>query len=487
MKVDFEDLGGLKYRMKVTVEAADWQQHKSRLAKAYAHHVHIPGFRPGKAPLDLIARKLGPSLEAEVQEAALSQSMRDALDQRKLRPSTDPKLEIGEKRPDGSFDYTVEFESFPNIELKDYLGVQVSEPVLPEIDDEQVDGAVAHLRENLARFEDKAEGAVAMEGDLALCDVVVAAAEGDEVLVPSRESRIRVGTDDEPVKDAGRELLGLKAGESKDVVGEVGRITARGLPKVEPAVHPLPDPQPEPDPSSDAPAEPKPVVAKATLAVKKLMERRTPDLDEAFAKRVGHDTVEALKVSVRDRLEAERQEARKERLRDAVLDVIAEANPVEVGAETISRMAEMAEDEAKSRVLPGLTPEQRAGIDLGIPREQSEAEAKKNLHRMVILQTIAEKEGIEVTDEDLEAHLRALAAEHGVPLPKLRAHFDEEKLENLARRLKVDKTLDLLLRYAVVAPAATVAAPEAPAAEEAAPAADAGAEPGADPAPEATP
>ena len=100
---------------------------------------------------------------------------------------------------------------------------------------------------------------------------------------------------------------------------------------------------------------------------------------------------------------------------------------------------------------------------------------------MVLLQTIAEKEGIKVTEDDLDGHLKDLAAEHHVPLPKLKAHFDEEKLENLARRLRVDKTVDLLLRYAVVAPAPTadaapatdaIAAPDSPSAEGVPPAAD---------------
>jgi trigger factor len=472
MKVDFEDLGGLKYKMKITVEAADLARHKSRLAKNYAHHVNIPGFRPGKAPLELVARKLGPELDAEVQENAISQAMREVLESRKLKPSTDPKMEIGARNDDGSFDFTVEFESFPDVDVKDYLGVQVTEPVVPEITDEDITGSLDRMREQMAKFEEKAADSVGNEADMAVVDLTVMTVDGETVLLATRESRIVVGTDDEPVAAAGRELLGLKVGETATVTGPVGRITARDLPADETASG-----EPVETPEGETPAEPVTRTVKATLTIKRLMERRPPEMDETFAKRLGTDSLDDLRLKVRERLEAERAEHRKDLLKEAILNAIAAANPVEVGAETITRLADLAEDEAKGRMLPGLTAEQRAGIDLGIPREKSEAEARENLVRMVLLQTIAEKEGIQVSEDDIEGHLRGLAAEHHVPLPKLKAHFDEEKLDNLARRLRVDKTVDMLLRYAVVAPASDVIASTPVFATDDAPA----------PAPEATP
>ena len=460
MKVDFEDLGGLKYKMKITVEAADLARHKSRLAKNYAHHVNIPGFRPGKAPLELVARKLGPELDAEVQENAISQAMREVLESRKLKPSTDPKMEIGARNDDGSFDFTVEFESFPDVDVKDYLGVQVTEPVVPEITDADITGSLDRMREQMAKFEEKAADSVGHEADMAVVDLTVMTVDGETVLLATRESRIVVGTDDEPVTAAGRELLGLKVGETATVTGPVGRITARDLPADE-----TPRGEPVESPAAEAveapggePVESPARTVKATLTIKKLMERRPPEMDEAFAKRLGTDSLDDLRLKVRERLEAERAEHRKDLLKEAILNAIAAANPVEVGAETITRLADLAEDEAKGRMLPGLTAEQRAGIDLGIPRDKSESEARENLVRMVLLQTIAEKEGIQVSEDDIEGHLRGLAAEHHVPLPKLKAHFDEEKLDNLARRLRVDKTVDMLLRYAVVAPASDVIA-----------------------------
>ena len=156
----------------------------------------------------------------------------------------------------------------------------------------------------------------------------------------------------------------------------------------------------------------------------------------------------------------------KEAWRDAVVSAILETNPIEMGADTVQRVAEAAQAEALEQLLPNMPAEERAKLDLGMPKEQGLAEARKNLARMVILQAIAEKEGIETTDDDINEHLAGLAAQHGLPLPRLRAQLKPEQIDSLKRRLQLDKVLDMLQRYAVAkAPAA-----DAPAPEDAAPA-----------------
>ena len=101
---------------------------------------------------------------------------------------------------------------------------------------------------------------------------------------------------------------------------------------------------------------------------------------------------------------------------------------------------------------------------------------------MIVLQAIADKEGVEVSEDDVNAHLAGLAAQHQMPLPRLRAQLKDEQIDSLKRRLQLDKVLDMLQRYAVAkaAPAAEPVAAEAPASE--APASEAPA-----PAPEPVP
>ena len=79
MKVEREDLGGLKYRFTVEVESKEVRKQRERLARAYSHHVKVKGFRPGKVPIELVIRQLGPELEQEVHEQAIQKAFQDAL------------------------------------------------------------------------------------------------------------------------------------------------------------------------------------------------------------------------------------------------------------------------------------------------------------------------------------------------------------------------------------------------------------------------
>jgi trigger factor len=121
MKVEREDLGALKYRLTIELEPADVRKHRERLARAYSHHVNLRGFRPGKAPIEMVIRQLGPSLEMEVREHAVGQAFQDALKEHGLRPSTDPKVDVSEPAEDGAIKFTEEFETYPAVEVKDYL------------------------------------------------------------------------------------------------------------------------------------------------------------------------------------------------------------------------------------------------------------------------------------------------------------------------------------------------------------------------------
>ncbi|MBM4398391.1 MAG: trigger factor family protein, partial [Deltaproteobacteria bacterium] len=139
MKADLEDLGNLKYRMSVEVDLDQLREMRRRLARAYSSRVNLRGFRPGHAPLEMVMRQLGPALEVEAREAVVGETLGKALEEKKLKPSTEPKVEIGEDGPGGEVRYTAEFEAFPIMEPKDYLGVEVEEPTLPPITEETVD------------------------------------------------------------------------------------------------------------------------------------------------------------------------------------------------------------------------------------------------------------------------------------------------------------------------------------------------------------
>ncbi len=440
MKIDVEDLGNLKVRMTVNVEPERMEKEKIRLARAYSHHVSVRGFRPGHVPTELVIRQIGPAFEAELQEHVLGETFKEALKEKSLSPSSEPALKVVDPTTPGGMTYVTEFESLPVIEVKDYLGVEVEQPDVPPVTDQDVDAALDRLRNAAAKTEPKADDGVAEPDDPTVCELVHCDPDTGSELRRDTDVRLTAGISDSPIPGIGKAILGLKVGESKDVTG-----TLDGLP-----------------PTAEG-AEPAPRPVRTTVHVRQVLHRVLPALDDDFAHSfAGAESLATWREQVRARLEQNRIENQKTMLTDRVIDAIIKANPVEVGAETVGRMADAAESATRDRLLPNLPPEERAKIDLGIPRDLSENQARETLARQIVLGAIADKEDVQVTDEDFAARLSEIAAETGMPLPRLMARLSGEDGDHLRRRLRVEKTIDMLTRYAVVVPKTTAPADEVP-------------------------
>lgn len=431
MKVEIEELGDLKIRLTVEVDAESFQQKKKVLARSYAPHVTMKGFRPGKAPLEMVMRQIGPALDGEVREDIIKTSFAEALEERSLKPSVEPQVEIKEAGEDGSFSYTAEFECMPSIDPVDYMGVEVAEPTLPEIKDEDVEAGLERMQQAAATWEAKDGDSVGHENDMAVCRLVIKDAGTDEVIKEEDDRRLVVGMADYPVADMGRELLGMKAGEEKTLKGTFNEGPMAAL--------------------EDGGEEAGPREAVVTVEVKNLSAKKVPDLDEEFAKHYGGGvSLDEWRAKVRGQLETGRERSLKEIKEDSVVEAILEKNQMELGQATVDRLAKAAEDAAKARMLPTMSQEERDKVDLGLPRDETEAQARRNLSRQILLQSIADKEGVEVSEEDFDTKLEEMSAEMGIPVPKLKARLGGDEGEQMRTRMRLEKTLDMLVRYAVV-------------------------------------
>ena len=448
MKIEHEDLGGLKHRLSITVDRDALDKERRKLARRYATQVRIPGFRPGHAPLDLVLKSLGPKLEYEIRENLISDTFASAVDQYELKPSTEPKFDlVGDSEDELSF--TAEIEVFPVVDIKDYMGVEITAPSVPEVTEDAIDERIESMLKSLSRYEDKADDSVVEPDDMAEATVVIRDIATGQELKGEHTTRIVAGTDDEPLEGIGRVILGMKAGESKKLQARLGRIAARGM-KLE---------------SEEG------VQVDADVKVDKIRFRKRPELNGEFVKQHADvETVEEFRALLRKQLEEQRESRVKDETEELLLTRICDANPFEIGERTVERLAEMAEKEARDRVLAQIPEERRAELsknfDLGVPREQSLIEARRNLTRSLVLEAIAEKEGVEVTEADIDDKIAETAAAYGMPVPRIRALLGEERIEQLGRQLRVSKTMDLLAKNAVLNPAADQAPAQEPAAEK---------------------
>ncbi len=437
MKTELEALGRQRFRIRGEVDAETLRRERHRRARAYAPYVQLKGFRPGHVPIELVARQVGPALDEEARESAARQAIAAVLKERSLSLTFDPDIEYGDTGADGSIPFTAEFETLPTLDPKDYLGVEVPDLDLPPVSDDDIEAGLKRLQESVATYQERPADSVAHEGDLAVCEVALRNAATGEAVEEPRTLRLEVGLADEPLPDIGRELLGMRAGEERSFSRTVASKNESGEETTQ--------------------------SVEATVKVQKVMEKVLPALDDEFARRYGTaETLAAWKDKLRTHLEKKRQETLREMRAEAVVSAILQANPFEIGEETVRRLAAATESRAKERLMPGIPAEQREQVSLGIEPEKMESFARDRLARHLLLDAISKREGIEATPEDLDRKLEEIARELDVPLPRLRAAVSPEVLDRLNSQIRHEKTLDMLVRYAVVKPRVVEAAATRP-------------------------
>lgn len=424
MRIELDEIGKQRFRLSGEVDAETLRRERLKRARAYAPYVQIKGFRPGHVPLEMVARHLGPALDEEARESAVRRALSEVLKERSLTLTFEPAIQYGDTNEDGAIPFTTEFETLPDLDPKDYLGVEVLDVDLPPVNDEDVEVLLKRLQVSAAVYRERPADSVAHEGDMTTCELVLCD-EAGAVIGESRTLELEAGLADKPLVDIGREILGMKAGEE--------RSFNRTLP-VEGA--------------TDTPRN-----VTATVKVVSIREKVVPPLDDEFARRYGGcETLEEWRGRLRDYLEKKRQKTLKQMREDAVVSTILRANPFEVGEETVRRLAAEAESRVKERLMPGVPTERLKQVPLRLDAERMETFARDHLARKLLLDAIAKREGVEAAPEDVEQKLGEMAVELDVPLPRLRAAVGPEALERLRAQIREEKTLDMLVRYAVVKP-----------------------------------
>lgn len=422
MDVQVERKGGLRYCIRGEVDSQTFQRERKRLLQKLAANVALKGFRPGHAPPELVALHLGKDVEEETRKNIVEHSLEEALRTHGLRPAYSPDIEVNPTAANGAFSFTAEFEIFPQVQPKDYLGLEIPEITLSPVTEEDVEKGLNALRQMAAIAEPRGPDEPAHEGDLAVCTIVAQDAENGTFTEEPRDFMLEVGLADRPYEDIGRELLGMRIGQEKVITREVCR--------------------------QDGSRQ------RLTVKIKmlKLMQKRLPELNDEFAKTFGGFTSLAeWRERIRAELEKKRQENIREMVEEAVINALIEANPLELGEETVRRFMQEVKKDVEARVLQGKPEATKQKVIEELDSPAMREAAKRKLAATVLLDAIADQEGIRPTTEEVYEKLRSLGHEDALRQRSL-ADLSAETINELRARIRREKTLDMLVRYAVVKP-----------------------------------
>jgi trigger factor len=414
--------------LEIEVSAEDVEKAFAAVTKSYVQRAAIPGFRKGKAPQSVIQKRFSDEIKGDVLEAIVPDALAAAIEERKLSVLGRPHIDELKWEPPGPIRFEARLDLKPPVDPGDYKGIPVEDQPVEPTDDE-VSKVVERIREAHAEFH-PVEGRPAAKGDFAVADI---AGSFIEILAPGQNPRtfrdekitLEVGHEDSmaEVNDA---LRGAAVGETRSF----RKTFADDFPNDE--------------------FKGKTVDYRVTLAA--LKEKKLPALDDDFAGAVAEgDTLETLREKVRTRLRHEKEADRKRKFRRVILDGLLSrreipAPEVLVESETVAALRDYARYLAQS----GVDPEKEDWEKL-----QAEARpgAEKRVREYLLLDAIAEKEGIAISETELEAEFKRAAAQRGVEPAVLREQMAKAGgIESLRDEMRLARAVDLLIDSAKVLP-----------------------------------
>jgi len=419
--VTVEDAGVCKKKLVITVPRDRIEAKFDERFTELEREAQVPGFRPGHAPRRLIEKRFRRPVAEEVRVALVTEAFEKAVEQEKLdvigEPDLDPEqIELPEE---GEMRFSVELEVRPEFELPDYEGIPV-DVERPEITDKQVEDALERLRESHGSLEPLTKNQKAKEGDAVTADLTIEV--GDEKIVDGEEMWLAVAPGSVagvPLENLPDILKGVKAGDTREeaitISEKAEREDLRGK------------------------------EARIFIAVKEIRRPKPAD-DETILRRTEHETLDDLKEDLRRRLQNQSESVYRERQEEAVRDWLLEKAPFELPEELAKRFAD--------RILV------RHLMDLryrGVPANEVEKRmeefrnaagerAARDLKLTFILDRIAKEEKVEVTDAEVDARVRFIAAQYGRRDDRLREEMAQRgTLDSLRSQIREDKVMRLLL------------------------------------------
>jgi len=437
MKVTVEELSPSKRALNVEVAPEQVAATMEATLKELGRKIHVPGFRKGKVPPQIIQRRFQSDIQEEVLRELIPDSYRQALTQVDLTPVSQPRVEDVHFHAGEPLRYRAIVEVKPPVTVKDYRGIPLERKAV-EVTDQGVDRALEFLREDAAEY-------VPMEGWPAM---------RDDLIVLDHEGTIH----GKPFKGGSGKNLTLLLGRGGYLPGFEEQVV--GLQKGDLKQFRLTFPAEYP--RKDLAGR----TAEFRVTIKEVKKRRVPELNDEFAQTVGDvESVAALRDKLRERLKARKVREQEAELKRTLLEKLAAAHEIElpgalVEAEAASLLQEMLGTlRASGGRVQGLAENAEALTAKAF--EMARGRVKESL----LLDAVARQENLTVSDAEVEAEIEAMAAaypamggtEGGAPVR--RAMEDPGRRAGLRARLLERKALEFLYQQARITEGYNLIAP----------------------------
>ncbi len=403
----------IKRKIIISVSPEELKDIEKKIVKRYQKQVQIPGFRKGKAPAGLVKKEYGDSIQMDVIEEAISRFYGQALDEVDIEPVSQGRVtHIDFETVEKGMTFEIEIEVEPEIELKKYKGLKVEREkvvVTPAMIDDVIDN-IRKQYATLKEIEEVKEGAV-VKADIQQLG------EGNVPIIGRKyeDVEIEVGSGKFDPEIEGQ-LVGMKVGDKKIITKEIPPAEGEGQPTIE----------------------------SYEFTIKEIFEKEIPELDDEFVESLGQDdykTVEELRAAVEKMLREDLERRTREVFENRLIDEALKENPFDVPEGMVDHYLHHVVEDFKQQM-------QGQKVDEEAIRQSYRPVAIRNIRWYLLSRKIAEAEGLEVTQEEVE---KVIDADPRIPEDqkeqlKKDSHFVGHFVDDLLGK----KILDFLAEHAEI-------------------------------------
>lgn len=422
MQIKEVNKDGLKHDYEVTLTANDIDGRIDQRLKEVSTTIRMPGFRPGKVPMNIMKKRYGKAVMGEVLESAVNESSQKVIADKKLKPALQPKIEVKEFDEGKDLVYSMSIEVLPEFKVADMKGVKLEKPVAkPE--KKTIDEALENIAQGNQTTEEIKTKRATKDGDIVIIDFNGRTAD-DNVEHPGMQAedhQLKLGGG-QFIEGFEEQLIGKKAGDKVEVKVKF--------------------------PENYGAAELAGRDAIFDTEIKAIHEAKQAKIDDELAKQLGMEDLKALKTAVEEQLQKDLEQHSRMKLKKSLLDILDEKHTFDVPVS----MLDMEFDAIKRQIE---MENAQSGNEEKLSKDE-EKELKEIAERRVrlglVLSEIGNDNDITVVDSELQKAVISEAQKYPGQEKQVFDYYSKNRqaLESLRAPLFEEKVVDFLLELADV-------------------------------------
>ncbi len=419
-----EETGENELEVDLAIEPDVIQRELDRTFDELQDQVDVPGFRQGKAPVQVIKKKYGDTVRENLRRRLIDKALQMTIEEEDVDLVGEPELVTPEPEltEDRAFEFSVSIETKPDVEVGNYEEIEVEKPSA-DVTDEDVEEALDAARREHSELNWIEDGDV-QKDDILIADAALSIdgerqEEGENVEVQIGEQFKLLQLEHPSLWE---HFTGLQTDETHELKLDL------------------------PEEDNLHPEEYRGSSATIELTIHEIKRPELPELDQTFAERFGSDSVEELREEVRKEVQQQKEQQQEDELQNNILDQLVEQADFSIPERLLEKGHEQFLEHQQQRMAQAGLPREAIQEQLESHQESSKESIRQNMKRQYVIQEVAEREKIYVTESEIDEYLKELAGEQDLWPHELKEQLQEnDQMDDVRSELKEQKVMDFLL------------------------------------------